>query len=350
MRASCLVVWVAVVVALVVVGTHHGCLAFDCETHSLADATRMLQTQRCQELEVTHSATVGGTLDSATLDAFVAALAENRDVRKVELADNAFGDEGVQKVMGALLQRELDLYSLELEHNDITDAGLEAVVEFLRKSSALRKLKLGHNALTDAGASLLAEALPNQLHELDLSFNNIGDAGLLSLLHAASTTMLRELELEHNAVTDQGAAAAASLLLESDDSLRELDLDYNHLHADGLAALADCQQQRTDRGHRIHIKIKTGDGDFSKKQPRRYRSVKRSNVAAGWDEQRVKQWVSEIHPQFRKYGALMTANAVNGDVLAGLTDIDLQTMGVDNAMHRRRLLAEIRRLTSYDEL
>ena len=164
--------------------------AYDCETHDLVQATRMLQTERCNELEVTHSATGAFGVDPAALDDFVEALLGNQYVRKVELSDNGFGDEAVTKVMSALVQRELDLYSLEIVSNGVTDAGIPAIVEFLRKSSALRSLKLARNSITDTGASLIADSLPRQLHELDLSWNDVADTGFLSLLHAAADTMV----------------------------------------------------------------------------------------------------------------------------------------------------------------
>lgn len=326
--------------------------AYDCETHDLVQATRMLQTERCNELEVTHSATGAFGVDPAALDDFVEALLGNQYVRKVELSDNGFGDEGVTKVMSALVQRELDLYSLEIVSNGVTDAGIPAIVEFLRKSSALRSLKLARNSITDTGASLIADSLPRQLHELDLSWNDVADTGFLSLLHAAADTMVREIELDHNAITDHGATDAAELLVEMNDSLREIDLDHNHLHADGMAALARAQEARYTQGRKIKIKTKVGAaGTVRDAAARRQGSVgHRRSPAADWDEYKVKEWVANIHPQFKKYGSLMITNAVSGPVLVSLSDADLNAMGIDNPMHRRRILAEIKQLQATDEL
>ena len=46
----------------------------------------------------------------------------------------------------------------------------------------------------------------------------------------------------------------------------------------------------------------------------------------------------------------MITNAVSGPVLVSLSDADLNAMGIDNPMHRRRILAEIKQLQATDEL
>lgn len=143
---------------------------------------------RCLELEVTKAEppSASDSTSVAGFDEFLSTLRNNKDVRSFELSGCKLGDENIGKVVETLVLRERDLYSLELPGNEITDEGIQHVVAFLQKSNALRSLNLGRNRISDAGVSILVNALPSQLHELELYANSIGNAGLLSILNAAA--------------------------------------------------------------------------------------------------------------------------------------------------------------------
>ena len=220
-------------------------------------------------------------------------------MRHLELDDNSLETAGLLKIAEALESRTVDLLSLQITSNAVGDAGVEALAEFLSRSNALRTLKLGGNGLTDTAAATLADVIPPSLHELDLSYNTIGDSGLISLLHACADTLvrsegrcarfarprralrccgyrpcphaptptppppavaacasqLREIELDNNAITSRGARDAADLLHESNDKLRELDLKGNAIDADAVAALFALGDKRRAAGRTIKVRL-----------------------------------------------------------------------------------------------
>eukprot|EP01147_Barroeca_monosierra_P010257 gene10257-7789_t len=350
--------------------------ARDCEVHTFADATRMLQSQRCLELEVTKAEppSASDSTSVAGFDEFLSTLRNNKDVRSFELSGCKLGDENIGKVVETLVLRERDLYSLELPGNEITDEGIQHVVAFLQKSNALRSLNLGRNRISDAGVSILVNALPSQLHELELYANSIGNAGLLSILNAAAPHRslpaassilysyslfiigvvgfyedLKEIELHSNLIDDEGAKAAAELLLESAPTLYELDLRENPIEDEGRAALGNLQSQRNNSGRKIKVKYTTLLS-FKDDHTADLRHIARRVEANNWDENKVKEWVMGLHPQFQQYSRIMEANAVNGDVLMTLNDQDLADIGIDSPLHRRRLLTEIEKLKRSNDL
>jgi hypothetical protein len=118
--------------------------------------------------------------------AFLEALQRNTNVRKLELDNNNLDDGLLGAIIGALLERTVDIYSLDLSGNTFADQGADALAQFLSKTSSLRALSLAGNRIGDLGAAALAASLPTSLHDVDLSRNLIGDAGAEALLAAIS--------------------------------------------------------------------------------------------------------------------------------------------------------------------
>ncbi len=77
------------------------------------------------------------------------------------------------------------LTTLDLESNQIGDAGAAALSEALKSNATLTKLFL-QNQVGEAGAAALSEALKINatLTELNLGDNQIGDAGAAALSEA----------------------------------------------------------------------------------------------------------------------------------------------------------------------
>eukprot|EP00055_Hartaetosiga_balthica_P005325 m.15443 g.15443 ORF g.15443 m.15443 type:complete len:349 (-) comp4478_c1_seq1:97-1143(-) len=318
-----------------------GVFGKDCSVRSFQDAANALQRNKCRELKVKNSQELPSSDDVGFLS-FLDALRIDTNVRELELIDNHLGDEGVIAIMNALLKRNADMYSLEIEKNQLTDDGIVELSLFLSKSSALRAISLADNNLTDRGITVIASALPKLTHEVDFSRNHVGDVGFISLLHAAAQTMLREIELDHNDVSNDGAIFAADFLLEEKDHLREIDLKDNRIVHEGVSALEEVVIKREKLGK--PIKLKLVPTIYEKKSSQKLKSL-------DWNEDAVSLWVKSISPSFSQYGTLFQENAINGQVLTTLTDEDLRVLiRIDNPMHRRRILAEIQVILSHDEL
>ena len=150
-----------------------------------ACSTVLTRPCRCTELELSHAQALSG-LDDPRFQSFLTALAGNVNVRKIELENLQLDDAMVKAIVNALIDRSMDLYSLELTNQNFGDDGADAVAAFLAKTSSLRSISLARNHIGDIGVAAIANALPPSLHEVDLSWNSIGDKGVEALMQAVT--------------------------------------------------------------------------------------------------------------------------------------------------------------------
>jgi Ran GTPase-activating protein (RanGAP) involved in mRNA processing and transport len=174
--------------------------------------------------------------------------------------ENNIGPSGAQVVAASGFFRQLT--GLDLSHNEIGPDGALALakshnvakltslklndnrlgtgVRFLAASpqfGPLKVLDLSSNEIDDAGATYLAAGKTMLgLEELSLSYNNIGDAGIKALAAWRGLAKLKKLSLRQNKIGTAGITAlAASPHLRG---LTELDLGNNPVGAAGAKALA----------------------------------------------------------------------------------------------------------------
>lgn len=129
---------------------------------------------------------------------------------------------------------------LDLSNNDLTDAGIGMLCSGI-KLSKVDTLRLKSCGLSERGTEALSSVLGSkscQLRELDASDNDFEDRGVLRLsggLHSPHCK-LQVLNLALCRVTERGCTFLASALNSS--RLRELDLSYNHPGHSGLQLLS----------------------------------------------------------------------------------------------------------------
>uniref|UniRef100_A0A3B5AP40 Protein NLRC3-like n=1 Tax=Stegastes partitus TaxID=144197 RepID=A0A3B5AP40_9TELE len=143
--------------------------------------------------------------------------------------------ETLASVTGSSKLRELDL-----SNNNLTDAGLMQLSAGLR-SSKLETLRLGSCNLTEGSSDCLASIIRSascQLKELDLTDNDLKDVGVRKFCGGMGSPhcKLEILSLSLCRVTEEGCTFLASALNSS--HLRELDLSYNHPGDSGLRLLS----------------------------------------------------------------------------------------------------------------
>ncbi|XP_050973518.1 NACHT, LRR and PYD domains-containing protein 12 isoform X22 [Labeo rohita] len=165
--------------------------------------------------------------------------------RSAELVNCGIAVEVCASLSSALRSNSSNLRELNLSENNLGDAGLKLLSDGLKDPHCkLEIMKLSQCGVTDEGCAALSSALKSNsshLRELDLSKNNVGDAGVKLISDGLKDPhcKLEILKLSDCGVTDEGCAALSSALRSNSSHLRELDLSENKLGVAGLTLISD---------------------------------------------------------------------------------------------------------------
>ena len=179
---------------------------------------------------------------------------------------NAFGFRGINldclREVAKIVQEKC-ISELEFYDCDFGDLGLKHLVDVLINSkchmnhqhSKLKKLELGRNKVTEIGASCLADFLIScgipqpggvlshmvcdELRELTLNGNNIGDKGAEKVCKALVTVQSKftKISLENCSLTCRCASWLANVLSDENCEITDLILRGNDLGDEGLRVL-----------------------------------------------------------------------------------------------------------------
>jgi hypothetical protein len=327
-----------------------GVLAAKCSLKrtSEEDVVRKLEAGECHSLNLERAdPDVLARLESAV-------LGSARQLRAIDVSGNYIGDDGAM-ILARLLPQLPALVDVEAANNRIGDHGAKALAAALAMGGvALQELELERNEIGDAGATALFLALEGggSLRELDLSGNRIGDAGAFALEQALGTerATLSEVNLHGNRLSME----AVALLSELPGTLRRyvrLGLDAQRPPTSSSSSSSSAQGSAADGRPRPRPPMRDAREAARRSLEAHTSSLQPSAGAAtapdtrrdllAMDEAGVASWIGGIHPSLQRYAPLFHEHAVNGAMAAALTDEDLEGMGVENGMHRRRILHEI---------
>ncbi|CAM4550189.1 unnamed protein product [Leuciscus chuanchicus] len=168
-----------------------------------------------------------------------------KELKSVKLSHCGVTDEGCAALASALRSNPSHLRELDLTDNKLGVRGVDLLSAGLKDPHCkLEILWLRKCGVTDEGCAALASFLrsnPEHLRELDLSWNELGDSGVLKLLSGLveSNCIIEILRLHDCGITDGGCAALTSALKSNPSHLRELDLTDNKLGDLGVNRLSD---------------------------------------------------------------------------------------------------------------
>jgi len=165
---------------------------------------------------------------------------------------NELGKEGMKSLAAIMKDHKLpDLHHLSLSNNDLGDEGLSVLADALITGCCphLTWLSLDGNTVSEGGAKALAQALAAcpMVEHLTLRWTNLQDQGLRALADGglqSNAQRLRELRLDGNAITWEGAKALAGSMRRHPWSkqLQHLSLRWNRVGDKGLVSVAEAMQ------------------------------------------------------------------------------------------------------------
>jgi Ran GTPase-activating protein (RanGAP) involved in mRNA processing and transport len=158
---------------------------------------------------------------------------------------NPIGDKGVHVIIDSLLNSRARLTGLTLSSCEITDVGAKALGTFLQTTKTdIERLVLSSNEIGPAGTTEIAKGLSNsKISYLDMDCNAIEDDGLLAIAQVllAENVVLDELYVGYNeistpSIVELSKAVCRNLIRKS------LSVTGNSIDARGGVALAQAVQ------------------------------------------------------------------------------------------------------------
>ena len=155
-------------------------------------------------------------------------------LKKLDLSANQFGAMGLSYLTECMPNTTLN--KLDLSYNDLSLADLlewgNAVVNSNLTHLSLRQTRLDPEQLE----VLTARLASSSLQKLDLAYNSLSDEGLKLLLMGSYGSNLTEVDLSYSDIRDTGAAQLEAYLANT--PWKALNLSGNQLGRDGLLSLA----------------------------------------------------------------------------------------------------------------
>ena len=151
--------------------------------------------------------------------------------------------------LGTYLRGNTTLRELDVSYNNLRDAGGLALLDALRKNTTLHSLDISANRLQDPTASAVAELLllNTSLRSLKMennSFTYRSIQHLASTLEQGAKTTLTSLSLKAMWITNEAAEELATFM-RGNTTLRELNLAKTYLKNGGGAALLAALRENT---------------------------------------------------------------------------------------------------------
>ncbi|MDF3054433.1 MAG: protein 1-like [Gammaproteobacteria bacterium] len=129
--------------------------------------------------------------------------------------------------------------SLDLRFAGITDEIFIQIAAKLGRNSTLRVLNLSENKITDQSTNLLALTLLaswRRITEIDLSWTDITDKGVQEIMEVLPSTKINKISFAGNKITDRGAYIIKQGLL-ANPNIKAIDLSSTEITEKGAAMI-----------------------------------------------------------------------------------------------------------------
>ncbi|XP_061133479.1 NACHT, LRR and PYD domains-containing protein 12-like isoform X1 [Syngnathus typhle] len=167
----------------------------------------------------------GCKLRKKSCEALASVLSSSRTLRHLDLNGNDLSDDGLEALAAGLAKPQCTLQVLWLYRCQLSKKSCEALASVLSSSRTLRHLDLNGNDLSDDGLEALAAGLAKPqctLQVLWLERCNIGTRGCVSLAKAlqSNPSHLQQLNLGDNDIGEEGKRALEEVQTDSRCSLK----------------------------------------------------------------------------------------------------------------------------------
>jgi len=164
-------------------------------------------------------------LGAEGMTALAKVLATHIHLRVLDVSGNAIGPQGGLAIANALGSPLCGVQKLNLDLNEIgTQAGF-ALAAAVQNNEELLQLNVGRNGLGDAVAQALLGAVQgSRLEHLNLQSNNIGPSGASAIALMLPSLSLRGLSLRGNAIGDEGLHSLSEAITQN-QHFTSLELD-----------------------------------------------------------------------------------------------------------------------------
>jgi hypothetical protein len=136
---------------------------------------------------------------------------------------------------------------------NLDNSKVESLAETLKTHHYLKKVDFSHNQIQDSGAVALSQVLNSKpiLH-VDARFNKIGPVGGEALVKSWATgRQVREIDLSHNLLGNEGARKAALVLKNDPGRIFKIILRNNYITFQGDKDLATETPAHIQIFHRV---------------------------------------------------------------------------------------------------
>ncbi|XP_028400901.1 ribonuclease inhibitor-like [Dendronephthya gigantea] len=228
-----------------------------CVIRRLSPSDVAAMTFICKHLNFLNCLSIAGVSRACVMEAFK--LLHGRCLKSLSVRDCNLHDMGVRRCATALTSEcqlnhsHSKLTKLCLSHNSISDAGVAYLNEFPQNSHkvCLEDLDLSINHITSCGIPTLLEFLSvevcNQLTELNLGGNDIGDEGVHFLCSGIRERRLKleKLNLSKHSLPNESIFWLVELLSDEHCQITDLNISDNNLSNKGMAMLCEVFGQQT---------------------------------------------------------------------------------------------------------
>ncbi|XP_008395288.1 protein NLRC3-like [Poecilia reticulata] len=180
---------------------------------------------------------------SSSEEAFMRLLPVVKTAKRVCLSACDLSQKGIEVLSSVLSSQNSILKELDLSYNNLGDAGVgQLAVGLESPNCSLETLRLSGCKLTWRSCDTLATIISSQcsLRELDVSNNDLTNTGLQSLSGGLENPQckLETLRISGCQVTEEGCHYLVTALNVNPSHLRELDLSYNNPGHTGVSLLS----------------------------------------------------------------------------------------------------------------